>query len=416
VRRVCLVTTGQPSTNPRLVKEADALAEAGFAVHVVGAHWANWADASDAAMMVRRRWTLELIEWRKEQAPGTFHRSRIRHWIARRALATPLAGSVRPEWVLARVGPELRAAAQTVPADLYIAHNLGALPAAIQSARANGAPVGFDAEDLHSGQVPSGSDLAVFTERTERRLQPQCTYVTAASPGIARAYESLCRIARPTCILNVFPLDHRPLQFRPGSIGEPIRLYWFSQTVGPDRGLETAVKAIALLGRPEVELHLRGTPQSGFGDALRQLAVASGVAPERIHLHPPTVADEMTRCAASFDIGLALEPPVSRNNDILLSNKIFTYLLAGCAVIATRTTGQSELLDELGPAARGCAIDDAQSLADALRPWIEDRESLEKSRRAAWILGRDRFNWDREKELFLDVVRAALEDRTSCVA
>ena len=30
--RVCLVTTGHPSTNPRLVKEADALSEASGAV------------------------------------------------------------------------------------------------------------------------------------------------------------------------------------------------------------------------------------------------------------------------------------------------------------------------------------------------------------------------------------------------
>ena len=28
--RICLVTTGQPSTNPRLVKEADALAAEGY--------------------------------------------------------------------------------------------------------------------------------------------------------------------------------------------------------------------------------------------------------------------------------------------------------------------------------------------------------------------------------------------------
>ena len=217
MKRVCLVTTGQPSTNPRLVKEADALAAAGFAVHVVGAHWANWADASDEAMMSRRPWTMELVEWRQDRAPRTFQRSRLRHWIAQRTLATPLSGSVRPEWVLARVGPELGAAALTVPADLYIAHNLGALPAAIHAGRAHGAPVGFDAEDFHSGQLPPASDLALFTARTEKRLLPQCAYVTAASPGIARAYAALCGIPEPVCILNVFPLDHRPSQFREAS-------------------------------------------------------------------------------------------------------------------------------------------------------------------------------------------------------
>ena len=47
-RRVTLLTTGQPSTNPRLVKEADALASAGFDVSVIGIRRAGWADASDA--------------------------------------------------------------------------------------------------------------------------------------------------------------------------------------------------------------------------------------------------------------------------------------------------------------------------------------------------------------------------------
>jgi len=416
MKRVCLVTTGQPSTNPRLVKEADALVAAGFAVHVVGAHWANWADVSDEAMMSRRPWTLELVEWRKDRAPRTFQRTRLRHWIARRTLGTPLSARVRPEWALARVGPELTAAALTVPAELYIAHNLGALPAALDAGRAHDAPVGFDAEDFHSGQLPPRSDLALFTARAEKQLLPQCAYVTAASPGIARAYASLCGIAEPASILNVFPLDQRPSQFRFGSVREPIRLYWFSQTIGPNRGLEAAVKALGLLGRDHVELHLRGTPQAGFEGELRELAKAAGVSPDRIHRHAPACADDMTRCAADFDIGLALEPRASQNNDIALSNKIFTYLLAGCAVVATETSGQSALLHQLGPAARGCAVDDAASLAAALRPWIDDRESVERSRRAAWELGESQFNWDLEKDRFLAVVRTAMEERAACVA
>ena len=323
---------------------------------------------------------------------------------------------MRPEWVLARVGPELGAAALTVPADLYIAHNLGALPAAIHAGRVHGAPVGFDAEDFHSGQLPPASDLALFTARTEKRLLPQCAYVTAASPGIARAYAALCGIPEPVCILNVFPLDHRPSQFREASTDGPLRLYWFSQTIGPNRGLEAAVKALGLLGRADVELHLRGTPQAGFEIALRQLARTAGVSPDRIHLHAPACADDMTRCAAGFDVGLALEPLASENNDIALSNKIFTYLLAGCAVVATQTKGQSALLDQLGPSARGCAIDDAESLAAAVRPWVENRESLDLARRAAWALGESRFNWNLEKDRFLAVIRITMEDRAPCVA
>ena len=54
--RVCLVTTGQPACNPRLVKEADALAEAGFDVHVVAAYSADWATDADRDLVKSRRW------------------------------------------------------------------------------------------------------------------------------------------------------------------------------------------------------------------------------------------------------------------------------------------------------------------------------------------------------------------------
>jgi len=46
---VCLVTPGHPSTDPRLVKEADALAGVGARVTVVHGQFLPWAMAADAA-------------------------------------------------------------------------------------------------------------------------------------------------------------------------------------------------------------------------------------------------------------------------------------------------------------------------------------------------------------------------------
>ena len=50
------------------------------------------------------------------------------------------------------VVPELAHAAAAVAADLYIAHNLAALPAARHAARRHRGRLGFDAEDYHRGQ------------------------------------------------------------------------------------------------------------------------------------------------------------------------------------------------------------------------------------------------------------------------
>jgi hypothetical protein len=408
--RVCLITTGQPSTNPRLVKEADALVGAGYDVHVIAAHRADWATDMDRQLLASRRWPMTFIDWRREQAPVLFQWSRARQWAAKRATDFRLMGRGLTNAALTRVGPELRRAALRVPADLYIAHNLGALSAACAAATRHSGMVGFDAEDFHSGQLsrPGDERRAAFTRDVERRFLVRAAYVTAASAGIAEAYRDLCGIPLPTCILNVFPLSDRPAGLRPDVIGDPVRLYWFSQTIGPDRGLEDAVRAMGLLSGFQVELHVRGCWQPEYQGHLRQLAGHAGVPQDRIVSHDPAPPDDMVRLASCYDIGLALEPPVSVNNDILLSNKTFTYILAGNAVLATRTAGQSRLTKDLDGSAAWCEAGRPESLAAALLPWLQRRNALLKARETAWTLGATRFNWDREKTEFLGLVRSVL--------
>lgn len=406
--KICFVTTGQPSTNPRLVKEADACTAAGWDVHVVAAHWAEWATPFDRELLARRRWEYTFVDWRRSADPALFWKTRVRHWAARRAAAyAPLPGVQAA--AVSRVAPELARAARAVHADLYIAHNLGALPAAATAAAAHGAPYAFDAEDFHSGQAPGGSDEARLANVVERTYLPGCAYVTAASDGIARAYQASYGIPLPTTVLNVFPRADRPAAFRPSDPGAPVRLYWFSQTIGADRGLEEAVEALGLLGDARVELHVRGAWQAGFEMRLRTLAARAGLRETQLVALPPAPAEAMVRAAAAFDVGLALEPGVTVNNDIAVSNKIFTYLLAGLAVALTRTSGQAALLPILGDAAVGCAVRDAASLADALHPWLANRDALDRARLAAWTRAEHRFNWDVEQQQFLAVVRQVCE-------
>jgi len=54
--KICLLTPTQPSVNPRIVKEADALAEAGHQVHVLCGHTIAWADESDILLLQKRNW------------------------------------------------------------------------------------------------------------------------------------------------------------------------------------------------------------------------------------------------------------------------------------------------------------------------------------------------------------------------
>lgn len=409
------MTPGQPSINPRLVKEADALVEAGHEVHVLCSHTVSWADEADKRLLSTRRWTCSYVGGQ----PGSllYWWTRLRHGAIRRSSATWKAGDGLRDRALCRVTPELLVAASRCEADLYVAHYTGALAAAAPAAEKNRCLVAFDAEDFESGYYHNGSGpeaIDLLIEHMERKYLPACCYVTAASPGIAAAYRTKYSIPMPTSILNVFSLAERPQQFRVTDSKGPMRLYWFSQTVGLGRGLEDVIRAMGKLRDCEIELHLRGLARPDHWRHLTDLAASNGLQSRAIVLHAPAPSSEMIRVAAEFDVGLALEQTVSLNRDLCLTNKIFSYLLAGNAIAATSTTGQRPIIEAIGRGGFLYEPGDVDALANGLRSWSHDRQQLGQARWEAWSWGTRQFNWDVEKKKLLDVVSDVLKKARVC--
>src|ERR1700722_7176972 len=410
--KICLMTPGQPSINPRLVKEADALVEIGHEGQVLCSHMVSWADEADKTPLSTRRWTCSYVGG--ERGSSLYWWTRLRHGAVRKFSAACNASSWLGDRALCRVTPELLAAASRCEADLYVAHYTGALVAAVRAAKKNTSLVAFDAEDFESGYYDNDSGpqkIDVLIADVELKCLPECCYVTAASPGIAAAYQAKYGIPLPTSVLNVFSLAERPEQFRVTAPNGPMRLYWFSQTIGLGRGLEDVIRAMGKLRDCEIELHLRGLVRPDQWKSLQDLAAGSGVQPHAIVLHAPSLPDTMIRAAAEFDVGLASEQPVSSNRDVCLTNKIFTYLLAGNAIAATATTGQRPIVEGIGKAGFLYSPGDICALANGLRRWSQDREQLQQARWAAWSRGTHPFNWDVEKKKLLDIVRGVLPER-----
>jgi len=208
--------------------------------------------------------------------------------------------------------------------------------------------------------------------------------------------------------LNVFPRSQAPAR-RPAarlSSTSPTRLYWFSQTVGPGRGLESLIPVLARLRRP-VSLHLRGIVASGYADELRRLSGRSGFKGD-IEFLPFAAPSEMARLASEYDLGLSLESSPPANRDLCLTNKIFVYLLAGLPSILTPTTAQSQLAGELGEAAFLLDLEKPEAAATALDFLLRDPVRLTAARQASWQLGQERFNWDQEQGIFIAAIESAL--------
>ena len=116
----------------------------------------------------------------------------------------------------------------------------------------------------------------------------------------------------------------------------------------------------------------------------------------------------MVRLAAQHDVGLASEIGTPPSRAVCLTNKIFTYLLAGIPVLLSDTPAQRQLARQLGSAARLVALDDPDKIAQVLDDLAMDVTTLTAAKREAWNQGQTRFNWDKEKKRFLQSVEQTL--------
>ncbi len=403
-RAVCIVSPGSLASDPRVVKEARALHDAGYEVTTVTCDYSEALRAEDDEIAATAPWKVVRVR----RAPEEGVSARVASTIAK-ALET--AGMTVPAGVAAcsaraPVGPLMRTL-RGVRAELYIAHYVAALPAAAGAARRHGALLGFDAEDFHSGEGTKdpGEDFRMrMVEAVEGAFLPDCAYMTAASPMIGAAYTQRYGLASTT-VLNVFPLAMAPERPRQRQ-GQGLKAYWFSQTIGLDRGLQAFIQAMGHARTP-ITLDIRGSNRWGHGDALLALAGQVGVE-GRVRLLPMAPPGEMVRLAAEYDIGLSLETDVSENRRICLTNKIFTYLLAGIPVVMSRTPAQVKLAPDLGMAARLCSLDDPAELASILDS-LASPGARAAAAAEAWRLGRERYNWEKEQAELLTAVAAAFD-------
>lgn len=396
-KKIILVTSGQPSLNPRLVKEADALCNAGYKVTVFYSYWNDWATEYDKQLLSDSKWEAICVG-------GSPNANKVSYFISRiifkfsNAFMHPAFAEIG----LSRASLSLIRAIQKHKAELYIAHNLGALPAAVIAAKKHNKRCGFDAEDFHRNETSDDKNDAEVKRKivVEDKYLPQLNYFTTSSPQIARRYSELYPALKPIVLLNTFNKSKITSVKSAG----PLKLFWFSQTVGLDRGIEDVVNALSMLKQKDYELHLLGSSTPFIKDFFDRLA--SGNA--NIVFHHPVASDAVITFAAQFDIGLALEKKTPLNRDLCLTNKIFTYLQAGLAVIASQTTAQAEFMGENPEIGFTYPIGDAKALAEIISGYRQNAEVLNAHKKASLKMAHERYNWETESGKFLKLVKETL--------
>jgi hypothetical protein len=139
-------------------------------------------------------------------------------------------------------------------------------------------------------------------------------------------------------IFNSFPLENiidNNKKIYPDS------MVWFSQTIGPGRGIEAFLIALNEFTTP-VEIHLIGNCSKHF---LNHLIEISSKTPHKLFHYPLCKHNQLMLLLQKFSIGLVLEQDYPLNRKYTITNKVLTYLQLNMHVLATLTSGNLELKD-----------------------------------------------------------------------
>ncbi|WP_205529772.1 glycosyltransferase family protein [Pedobacter chitinilyticus] len=302
--------------------------------------------------------------------------------------------------------------ASRIKADLYIGHDLTSLPIVVRAAKRHKAKCGFDAEDFHRNEVSDDINSSFYkaSKTIENKYLPQIDYLTCASPLIADAYQKLYPQLRAQTINNVFSksyiIENESLRLP----NEKLKLFWFSQTVGEGRGLETVIEAMGLLQPLNIELTILGAANKEIQKIFNTLACTNNLSLSQIIYLDTVSPNQIFEIAALHHIGLALEISKPYNRDICLTNKIFTYINAGLAIIASETKAQKKLLQENKNIGLLFQIGNVVELANQLKIYYEHPYLLDQHRRAAKKLAKDKFNWEKESQTLLSLIKTTMEN------
>lgn len=409
MKKICILTQSHLCRNPRVVKEANTLSKAGYKVCIITTF--TYADLLEE--------DLKLIDTQSIDYKGVINMIpgeagkwyRLKERIKRR-LAGEAIGRFGLENVHA-LGYDYHAnlrAALREKADLYTCHQEMSTVIGCRLIK-KGFKVAFDFEDWYS------HDLLPEANRTrplrllahyEKFALKNAAFCYTTSNSLADALANFSGGQKPGVLHNVFPWKERSYldgkQLDRISFDRP-SIHWYSQTIGPGRGLEFLTESLADVDIP-VEMHLRGNLFGDFGEKLKAgFPFHKG---HTLYFHPLVPHLELLSRIAEHDIGLAVEEYQPDSRNLTITNKILQYLLAGIAVVATDTEGQKEVA-ALTPAVHLFENKNRASLVATLTQLLNNPADLEKAKAEALERAQAVFCWEKQEQKLVEWVQKAIK-------
>lgn len=396
-KHIVIITGQHMVSNPRVWKEANTLASNGYKVTILTTFYDKRKKEQDKQLLhhsIVYKAAINLINGEGTLADVFFGRlCRIASKYVKMIFKIDTA-----YLLVYRPIKQLKLAIAE-HADLYIAHQETGLIIGDQLLK-KGEKVAFDFEDWYSRDYVNQLRPIELLRKAETFVFQNAVFYTCPSHSMEAALKN---IYKPVNIIEVI--------YNGFSINESERialekkskfsLVWFSQVIGPGRGLETLMNALLFLPYP-VEVHLAGDYADSFAEDLKKRLIGTN---HSLIFHSSMKHHELIHFLSGFNIALALENNFPDSRDTTITNKILQYLQSGNKIIATNTKGQMEV---------AASFPDSVSIVEVNQPEIWARsinkligQTHHRSQEQVKVFNKI-YSWEAQEEKLLQIVANAI--------
>src|SRR5665213_677821 len=338
-KQIVIISQSHVCRNPRAYKEAIALSEAGYAISVITTIYSDDLLKEDKELLKGTNIHYQFAADLRNKSFKNFRLRLRRFW----SMKLTKKFNLQLPSALGYNLQEYCRVLNTLNADLYFVHQELPLYLGCWLVK-KGKKVIFDLEDWYSEDLLPEARRErplKLLRRLERFALKNGTHVQTTSHVLASELAEAYDAEEPSVIYNTFNTGEiNTTTYKDRKNLKVTSLYWFSQTLGPGRGIESIIEAIKTVNYP-LELHLRGNCAPNYHDVLFQLIGDQAL--HKLYIHPLVPNDKLGKTIREHDIGLSLEYYQPRSRDLTITNKIFHYLVNRVPVIATPTMGHKEV-------------------------------------------------------------------------
>lgn len=330
MKKICMITHDTPHIDRRILLQAKTLIENGYDVSIIypfGDVNSDFADIGIKYIPINRQFSVK--------NGLSFFKKILR-------LLLPQKIYTKAKELYFKVAKndfidyedELKAKSLDEKYDMYVAHDLPALPIAHYAAKKNGGKLVYDSHEFFTGQIALKGNRKKFFQDLEKNLIYDVDLFFTVNEDIANLFVQEYGIEKPKVLLNSIEENeqitsvnlHRKL-----GIHEDKNIILYQGGFLEDRNLEILIESAQYLEENNVLVMLG---YSFLEEKLKNIAKKLNIIDKKVYFMDRVAQKELLNYTAGATVGVIPYPDIDLNTKYCTPNKMFEFLTAEVPIIA----------------------------------------------------------------------------------